>query len=126
MIVVDASVLLAFLNPNDTHHTAAVAILADAVPPLLIHPITAAEVLVAAVRRGVADAVWSDLVAIGVEIDRTHHDPFVLARLRVATNCKMPDCCVLATAERRGVAVATFDDRLPRAEDDSGPSHSGE
>jgi len=112
VIVVDASVLLAFLNPNDAHHSSAVAVLADAVPPLVIHPITAAEVLVSAVRSGVADAVWSDLVATGVEIDRTPDDPFVLARLRAETGCKMPDCCVLATAQRLGVPVVTFDDRL--------------
>ena len=112
MIVVDASVLLAFLNPTDSHHAAALTVLSDAVPPLLIHPITAAEVLVAAVRRGVADAVWSDLVAIGVEVDRTADDPLALARLRVTIGCKMPDCCVLLTAARRQVAVATFDERL--------------
>ncbi len=117
MIVVDASVLLAFLNPNDAHHSAAVAVLAEAVPPLLIHPITAAEVLVVAVRRGIADAVWSDLVAIGVEIDRTADDPLALSRLRVETGCKMPDCCVLLTAERRQASVATFDDRLRASAD---------
>ncbi len=112
MIVVDASVLLAFLNPNDVHHTAAVSVLSEAVPPLLIHPMTAAEVLVAAVRRGVADVVWGDLIAIGVEIDRMPDDPMALALLRVETGCKMPDCCVLLSAQRRNGAVATFDERL--------------
>lgn len=112
MIVVDASVILAYLNPGDAHHSAAVQLLADALPPLLIHPITAAEVLVSAVRRGVEDAVWRNLVDIGVEIDRSPDDPMALARLRAGTGCKMPDCCVLLTAERRAAPLATFDERL--------------
>ena len=114
MIVVDASVLIAFLDPNDAHHSAAVEILEDASPPLLVHPITAAEVLVAAVRNDVADAVWADLLAIGVEVDDTPIDPLILAKLRVKTGCKMPDCCVLATAATRQAVVATFDGRLRR------------
>jgi predicted nucleic acid-binding protein len=114
MIVVDASVLIAFLDPNDTHHHTAVETLADATPPLLVHPITAAEVLVAPARRGIADAVWADLMAIGVEIDDTAIDPMRLVRLRAETGCKMPDCCVLATAAVRRAPVATFDERLAR------------
>ena len=114
MIIVDASVLIAFLDPNDAHHSAAVKILEDASPPLLVHPITAAEVLVAAVRNDVADAVWADLMAIGVEIDDTPIDPLLLARLRVKTGCKMPDCCVLASAAARNTTLATFDERLRR------------
>ncbi len=117
MIVVDASVLIAYLDPNDAHHSAAVEILEDASLPLLVHPITAAEVLVAAVRNDVADAVWADLMAIGVEIDHTPIDPLILAKLRVKTGCKMPDCCVLASASTRGTAVATFDERLRRHAD---------
>ena len=113
MIVVDASVLIAFLDPNDAHHSDAVEILEDASPPLLVHPITAAEVLVAAVRNDVADAVWADLMTIGVELDDTPIDPLLLAKLRVKTGCKMPDCCVLASAATRNTAVATFDEQLP-------------
>ncbi len=114
MIVVDAGVLIAFLDPNDAQHEAAVEILEDASPPLLVHPITAAEVLVSAVRYDVADAVWGDLMAIGVEIDDTTIDPLPLAKLRVKTGCEMPDCCVLASAATRNTAVATFDERLRR------------
>jgi len=117
MIVVDASVLIAFLDPNDAHHSAAVEILEAASPPLFVHPITAAEVLVAAVRNDVADAVWADLVAIGVELDDTPIDPLLLATLRVKTGCKMPDCCVLASAANRNTAVATFDAQLRRRAD---------
>jgi toxin FitB len=112
MIIVDASVLIAFLDSNDGHHAAAVDLLEHAVPPLIVHPITAAEVLVAPTRRGIADQVWSDLIAIGVEIDDTPLDPLLLSRLRVETGCKLPDCCVVASAHAHRVSIATFDGRL--------------
>ena len=114
MIAVDASVLIAYLDPTDAHHDAAVQLLADATPPLLVHPLTAAEVLVAPLRHGVAERVWDTLKAIGVEVDDSHLDPWQLATLRVETGCKMPDCCVLATAATHDCAVATFDERLAR------------
>lgn len=112
MIVVDASVLIAFLDPEDAHHSAAVALLAEAAPPLLVHAITAVEVLVAPTRRGIADEVWGDLVAIGVEVDPMPDDPMQLARLRAETACKLPDCCVLAAAARHHVPVLTLETRL--------------
>lgn len=114
MIVVDASVLIAFLDPTDGHHAAAVELLAEATPPLLVHPHTAAEVLVAPVRRGLGDEVWATLTAIGVEIDDAPIDPRQLAELRATSGCKMPDCCALATAAARSCTVATFDERLAR------------
>lgn len=114
MIAVDASVLIAYLDPHEAHHRAAVELLEEATPPLFVHRITAAEVLVAPVRQGVADAVWADLLTIGVRLDDRTIDPMHLARLRADTGCKMPDCCVLATATTRGVALATFDERLRR------------
>ena len=121
MIVVDASVLIAFLDPNDGQHSAAVEILEDASPPLLVHPITAAEVLVAAVGNDAAPRCWADLTAIGVELDDTPIDPLLLAKLRAKTGCKMPDCCVLASAASRNTAVATFDERLRRHADGNLP-----
>ena len=114
MIVVDASVLIAYLDPHDAHHAGAVEVLAAAAPPLLMHPVTAVAVLVAAVRRGVAEAVWADLSAIGVEVDDMPTDPMELVRLRVETGCKMPDCCVLVTAAHHDTSVATFDERVRR------------
>ena len=107
--------LIVYLDPNDAHHAAAVEVLAAAAPPVLVHPVVAAEVLVAAVRQGIAEAVWADLSAIGVEVDDTRMDPMQLAHLRVETGCKLPDCCVLASATAHGVPVATFDERLRRS-----------
>ena len=58
--------------------------------------------------------MWADLAAIGIEVDRSPIDPMQLARLRVDTGCKLPDCCVLALAVARSAPVLTFDDRLAR------------
>ena len=113
--VVDASVLIAFMDPRDVHHVAAVEMRADGAPPLIVHPVTAAEVLVAPVSNGQADEVWADLLAIGVELDDTPMDPMQFARLRVETGCRLPDCCVLSSAAAHGVPVATFDERLRRS-----------
>jgi predicted nucleic acid-binding protein len=115
MIVVDARVLIAFLDRADAHHEAAVEWLADASPPLVVHPITLAEVLVAPTRNGSAEQAWAVLHSIGVELHSEPTDPLQLARLRVNTGLRMPDCCVIDAARHHGCAVATFDDRLRRA-----------
>jgi predicted nucleic acid-binding protein len=115
MIVVDASVLIAYLDRADAHHAAALELLADATPPLLVHPITLAEVLVAPTRHGSADRAWLVLQSIGVELHTEAIDPLQLARLRVDTALRLPDCSVLAAAAHHGCAVATFDERLRRA-----------
>jgi hypothetical protein len=81
--------------------------LVEATPPLLVHPVTAAEVLVAPMRHGLGEAVSADLVAIGVEIR-----PLGDGSDATLPGCKMPDCCVLAVAATRGVAVAGFDERV--------------
>jgi len=115
MIVVDASVLIAFLDRADAHHEAAVEWLADATPPLVVHPITLAEVLVAPTRNGSAEQAWTVLQSIGVELHTEPTDPLELARLRVHTGLRMPDCCVVDAARQLGCLVATFDERLRRA-----------
>ena len=53
MIVLDASVLVAHLNPADAHHQSAAGILLAGTPGrMLVHTITLAEILVAGVRIG--------------------------------------------------------------------------
>ncbi len=115
MIVVDASVLIAYLDRADAHHAMAIDVLSHAVTPLVAHPITLAEVLVAPTRNGTADAAWNVLSAIGVEVHAQPIDPIVLASVRVRTGLRMPDCCVVAAARELRCTVATFDERLRRA-----------
>lgn len=117
MIVLDASVLIAFLDGNDNHHLAAEQILANAVDgDLAVNPLTLAEVLVAPVRHGQVDGVLAALRALEIqELPFPADTALRLAQLRATTGLKMPDCCVLLAAEDAAASVASFDERLAQA-----------
>ena len=116
MIVLEASVVIAFLDASDTHHEAAVAFFADnSASGYELHQLTLAEILVGGVRAGRANQLLADLRAIGIAPAESPHDePLILAELRTVTGLKMPDCCVLAVALRESAALATFDEQLAR------------
>jgi len=111
MIVVDASVLIAFLDHNDKHHADAIEQIAQ-VQRFVVHPLTLAEVLVHPVREAVEDDVLARLSAIGMTVSPLPIDPVDLARIRVRSGLKMPDCVVLACAAAHGSEIATFDEQL--------------
>ena len=117
MIVLDASVLIAFLDSDDTHHAAAEQLLTQAVDDdLAVNSLTLAEVLVAPVGDNRLDAVLAALHALEVqELNFPADTAIRLAQLRVTTGLKMPDCCVLLAAEEAAASVASFDERLPQA-----------
>jgi predicted nucleic acid-binding protein len=117
VIIVDASVLIAHLDENDAlHDRAAEALLATAEQPLGCGPITLAEVLVGPARAGRLVDARGAITDLGVaEIPLGDDAAARLAALRAETALKMPDCCMLLTAEdARADAVLTFDDRLAR------------
>lgn len=117
LIVADASVLIAYLDPNDVHHAAAIQGLVD-VDRFVVHPVTLAEVLVHPVRQGTEVAVVNILASIGLVASDMAIEPLALARLRVDSGLKLPDCLVLATAIWHHVGILTFDDQLRTAADD--------
>lgn len=115
MIVLDAGVLIGLLERTDAHHNAAIALLERNPPPYIVHPLTAAEVLVGPAKHHVEDEVWRDLQEIGVEVaDLGPDEALALARLRAMWGLKMPDTCVLATAAEYQARLATFDHRLAK------------
>jgi predicted nucleic acid-binding protein len=114
LIVVDASVLIGWLDDRDAQHRDAIDVLAS-VPRFVVHPLSLAEVLVHPARSGREDDVVARLDAIGMTVSREPIDPVGLARLRAATKLKMRDCVVLACALAHGVELATFDDALKAA-----------
>jgi predicted nucleic acid-binding protein len=117
VIVLDASVLIGFLDSEDNHHAAAEWLLTQAVDDdLAVNSLTLAEVLVAPVRNGRLEPVLPALHALEVQELPFPADTAVrLAQLRVTTGLKMPDCCVLLAAEEAEAGVASFDERLAQA-----------
>lgn len=114
MIVLDASVLIAFLDRDDEHHGAAEHLLTQATDEdLAVNSLTLAEVLVVPVRDGHLDRVTAALRALEIrELPFPADAALRLAELRAATGLKMPDCCVILAAEGAAATVASFDERL--------------
>jgi len=117
MITLDASMLIAHLQPRDPHHEAATTYLrGNADQPLLMHSLNLAEVLVGGVRAGRGQELLDDLHAMGVGVAMQHDgEPLRLAALRVETGLKLPDCCALEAALASESTLATFDERLAAA-----------
>ena len=117
MIVLDASVLIGHLDARDPHHEKATKLLAESdAEPLGASAITLAETLVAPARARRLEEAKAVLERLGVkELGLGENAPSRLATLRAATGRKMPDCCVLAAAQRHEASVASFDGDLRKA-----------
>ncbi len=117
MIVLDASVLIAYLDGEDEHHEAAEAVLAREIDDDFgADSLTLAEVLVVPARDDRLDAARLTLRELDVEELPFPSDTAVkLALLRSETALKMPDCCVLLAAEHVGGRLASFDEGLRKA-----------
>lgn len=119
VVAVDASAMIAYFDPADAHHAAAVAQFVDAARGrvgIAIHPITLAEALVGAARAGDHPAHArriGDLGVVTTELDV--EAPLRLAHLRASTQLRLPDCCVLDVALQTGASLLSFDDRLRAA-----------
>lgn len=117
MIILDASVLIAQLDPTDLNHARAERLLdAVAEEEFAASPLTLAEVLVHPTRDGRAAEILGHLRRLGVlTVPLDEGSPARLAELRVATRRRLPDCCVLLAAEQADAEVLTFDDDLMAA-----------
>ena len=115
LVVLDASVVIAFLDPDDALHDAAVGALTELQHDELLIPTSAyAEILVAPHRRGAeavaeVEAFLSDfsvrLEALSPAIARA------AAKLRSERRrLRLPDALVLATAEELGAQVVLTGD----------------
>jgi toxin FitB len=117
VIVLDASVLIAHLDGRDPHHERAGEVLAESgAEPLGASAITLAETLVAPGRARRLEEAQAALERLGVgELSLDESAPGRLAQLRAETGLKLPDCCVLATAQSHAGSVASFDAGLVAA-----------
>ncbi|MEM9749155.1 MAG: PIN domain-containing protein [Actinomycetota bacterium] len=114
MIVADASVLIAYLDRSDPHHDEAIDVIAG-VEHFVVHPLTLAEVLVHPVRLGREAEVMARLEAVGMMTTGITINSIELARIRVESGLKLPDCVVLLAARTLSLPVATFDTKLGAA-----------
>jgi predicted nucleic acid-binding protein len=117
VIILDASVLIAYLDGDDAQHGVAEELLAREIDDdFAVNSLTLAEVLVVPAREGMLDRVQTALRDLEAqELPFPDDSAVQLALLRADTGLKMPDCCVLLAADATGARVATFDDRLARA-----------
>jgi predicted nucleic acid-binding protein len=117
VIVLDASVLIAYLDSEDAHHARADALLVQLIDDdFAASSLTLVEVLVLPARQGRLDAARQAMMELDVKELAFPADSAVkLAQLRASTNLKMPDCCVLRAAEHVEARIASFDDRLKAA-----------
>ena len=117
MIVLDASVLIAYLDADDAHHQRATQLLEREVDEdFALNPLTLAEILVGPMRSGRLERAVEVLRELQVlERPFPPEAALRLAQIRTLTGLRMPDCCVLFTAEEASARVATFDTALTKA-----------
>jgi predicted nucleic acid-binding protein len=114
VIVLDASVLIGYLDAGDAHHERATALLAREIDDDFgVNLLTLAEILVAPTRTGQRDRVLAILDDLGIDtLQFPTGSAVTLAQLRTETLLKLPDCCVLLSARDRQARLASFDERV--------------
>ncbi len=114
MIVLDASVLVALVNADDSHHAWAVDFFTQTVAEdLCMSTLTLAEVLVHPTRRGVDAAFMANIAGLDLKVTPLEAESSsALAAVRSKSGLKMPDAAVLHTALAQAAALATLDDQL--------------
>jgi predicted nucleic acid-binding protein len=122
VIVLDASVLIGYLDTQDAHHDRATALLTREIDDdFAVNLLTLTEILVMPTRAGQRERVLGILTDLEVEtLQFPQGSAVTLAQLRAETMLKMPDCCVLLSALDQQARLASFDDRLMKAAQDRG------
>lgn len=125
MIVLDASALIAYLDPADLHHSRVTAALDEvATETWLISPLTLAEVMVRAADDEETLSAMSERIAdlepTVIEMQWLDAEP--LARLRAVTRLRMPDVCVLHLAQQHSGRILTTDQTLAARAAETGVS----
>lgn len=124
VIILDANVLIGFLDATDPHHAASMELLErHFVEGFGASVLTVAEALVHPTRVGRGDAALAALRRIGVRsIPVAESDAAALAHVRNEYRLRMPDAVALQAARSTASALATFDEALASAASRAGVS----
>jgi predicted nucleic acid-binding protein len=117
VIVFDAGVLIAHLDPDDVFHRAATEFLEENEElDFATSALTLAECLIRPTRVGRATSVLGAFDRLHLlTVDVTAADAAGIAEVRAVTGLRMPDAIVLYTAERAASELASTDAGLIRA-----------
>jgi predicted nucleic acid-binding protein len=122
VILLDAAILIAHLDPSDALHHRATGILEEYEElEFATTAITLAECLVRPAADDAAPQVVAAISRLGVLIlDVTAADAVGIATVRAETGLRMPDAVALHAAELHGAVLATTDHALVRAAESRG------
>lgn len=122
MIILDARVLIAFLDEYDSHHRDSKNLIeANFLEGFGVSAVTLAEALVYPSKAGKEDRALSSVRRLGVKtIGVEPNDGIPIARLRANHAIRMPDALVLHCALSTGSRIATFDRGLITAAHEAG------
>jgi len=124
VIVLDANILIGFLDSTDSHHHDAVDLFRrHFAEGFATSVLTIAEALVHPTRTGRQDAAMASLTRVGVQVIALEASGAAgLARVRNTYRVRMPDAVALYTAMTSGSELATFDENLASAAELAGVS----
>jgi predicted nucleic acid-binding protein len=118
-VVLDADVLIAFLDAADAQHASAVPLLREhlaASDELLVSASVYAEILVRPIQDGTDAVVDQFITAAGIQVvpvDRRLAR--AAAQLRATQpSLRLPDAMCLAAAHQNGAVLLTFDEQLTK------------
>lgn len=117
MNVLDANVVIGFLDRENALHERAVRLLkAHEGESFSMHPVTVAEVLAgpAQLDRANAASVWASILQMGIVDAVPDATPLDVAVMRASTGLPIPDCLVILSSGDPAYKnpIITFDERL--------------
>jgi predicted nucleic acid-binding protein len=117
VIVLDAGIVIAYLNETDAHHAWVVEFLSrNADQQFSVSALTHAEYLVGPTQVSRVGIALKKLLDFNLDVEEvTEQSAVGLARVRAETRLRMPDAVVLHTALDRGACLATTDRALAGA-----------
>ncbi len=115
LVLLDSSVLIAALNPEDIHHQS-ILNSNTAGNQFIISSVSITELMPRAIKTGNSDAIWralTDMVQDVVDFDTAL--ALSAAEIRSHKGLKTPDAIISATAKARGAELWTLDAKLAKA-----------